>query len=62
MQVLEQWQQQARSVGFFDSDYPSSQLWKQEWETCNGDQVALRARQAIDMLEPLRVQTGDVPQ
>jgi hypothetical protein len=58
METLEAWQQRARSVGFFDSDYQASQLWKSEWEAYNGDRVAERARAAIEMLEPLRGSIG----
>jgi hypothetical protein len=54
MEVLEGWQHQARSVGYFDEGYQASQLWKQDWEAANGDAVAARARAAVEMLEPLR--------
>jgi hypothetical protein len=54
METLERWQERAQSIGFFDSDYQASQLWKYEWEASRGDQVASRARAVIEMLEPLR--------
>ena len=54
MEVLEAWQQRAVFVGYFDDDYQASQMWKQEWEAANGDRVAARARQAVEMIEPLR--------
>jgi hypothetical protein len=54
MDVLDGWQQRARSVGYFDEDYQASQLWKEDWEAADGDRVAARARQAVEMLEPLR--------
>jgi hypothetical protein len=54
MEVLEEWQSHARNVGYFDEDYAASQLWKADWEAANGDAVALRARAAVAMLEPLR--------
>jgi hypothetical protein len=54
METLERWQQRARSIGFFDSDYQATQLWKSEWEACHGDRVAARARATVEMLEPLR--------
>jgi hypothetical protein len=54
MEVLEEWQQRARSVGFFDEDYQATQLWKAEWEANDGDAVARRAQAAVAMLEPLR--------
>ena len=33
---LEQWEQQARSVGYFDEGYAASQLWKADWERFGG--------------------------
>jgi hypothetical protein len=54
MEVLAGWQQQALAVGYFDEEYQASQLWKADWEAANGDAVAARARQAVEMLEPLR--------
>lgn len=54
MEILEEWQQRARGVGFFDEGYQASQLWKAEWEAANGDAVAHRSRAAVAMLEPLR--------
>lgn len=32
MEILEAWQERARSVGYFDDDYQASQLWKADWE------------------------------
>ncbi len=58
MVVLERWQERAQYVSFFDDDYPASQLWKQEWEEAGGDRVAARARQVVEMLEPLRTPPG----
>jgi hypothetical protein len=54
METLEDWQQRARSVGYFDSEYQASQLWKSDWEASDGDRVALQARTVVEMLEPLR--------
>ena len=54
MEALEAWQERARFVGYFDDDYPASQMWKADWEAANGDRVAARARAAVAMLEPLR--------
>jgi hypothetical protein len=58
MEVLDEWQQRARNVGYFDEDYQSSQLWKADWESAHGDRVAERARAAVEMLEPLRGPTA----
>jgi hypothetical protein len=54
MDVLAGWQERARTVGYFDDDYASSQFWKQEWEAANGDRIAERARAAVSAIEPLR--------
>lgn len=61
METLADWQQRARSVGYFDDDYQASQLWKQDWEAAGGDVVAGRARAAVEMLEPLRGPTQKQP-
>ena len=58
MEVMEGWQDRARSVGYFDDDYQASQSWKQDWEAADGDRVATRAREAVAMLEPLRAGGG----
>ncbi|MCI0700515.1 MAG: hypothetical protein L0241_05480 [Planctomycetia bacterium] len=54
MEMLEGWQERARSVGYFDEDYAATQMWKLDWELANGNHVAARARAAVEMLEPLR--------
>jgi hypothetical protein len=54
MEILEQWQERARYVGYFDEGYQASQMWKKEWEAADGDRVAGRARHAFELLEPLR--------
>ena len=61
MEILETWQDRARYVGFFDDDYQASQMWKADWEAVNGDRVAVRARAAVEMLEPLRGPTAGAP-
>ncbi|HSQ54386.1 MAG TPA: hypothetical protein VLM40_01470 [Gemmata sp.] len=53
-----EWQERALTVGFFDEGYQASQMWKAEWESLNGDQVAARARAVVEMVEPLRGQAG----
>lgn len=60
-ETLARWDRKARSVGYFDEDYAASQLWKEDWETAQGAEVAARARRVLDQLEPLRVQTTDGP-
>ena len=61
METLEAWQERARYVGYFDEDYQASQMWKADWEAVNGDRVAVRARAAVEMLEPLRGPVGGQP-
>jgi hypothetical protein len=61
MEILEAWQERARYVGYFDDDYQASQMWKADWEAVNGDRVAVRARAAVEMLEPLRGPVGGQP-
>ena len=61
MEILETWQDRARYVGYFDEDYQSSQMWKSDWEAVNGDRVAVRARAAVEMLDPLRGPVGGAP-
>ncbi len=41
---LQRWQQEAQLVPFYDEAYPSSQLWKRDWEHWQGDELAQRAR------------------
>ena len=53
MATLENWQQRALGVGYFDEDYQASQMWKADWEAMDGNRVTARARTTIDMLEPL---------
>lgn len=52
--VLQGWDRKARVVGYFDEGYAASQLWKADWEAVRGDDAAVRARQVLDRLEPLR--------
>jgi hypothetical protein len=54
MDTLRAWDEQARSVGYFDGGYAASQMYKQEWEAADGDRIADRARAAVAAIEPLR--------
>ena len=54
MQTLQAWDRRSRSVGYFDEDYPASQLWKEDWEAARGDEVTAKAQRVLDQLEPLR--------
>ena len=57
METLCSWEEQARSVGYFDDGYAASQFYKQEWESAAGDRVSARARTAVETIEPLRTAT-----
>jgi hypothetical protein len=50
---LQSWERRARSVGYFDDGYQAAQLWKADWEACNGDALADRARTIVRQLDPL---------
>jgi hypothetical protein len=54
METLQSWDRKARSVGYFDDEYAANQLWKEEWETAQGDALTATARRVIEQLEPLR--------
>lgn len=54
METLRGWDRKARTVGYFDEDYQASQLWKADWEAGHGDEVANRAHEVLEQLEPLR--------
>jgi len=59
MRTLCEWEQDARAVGYFDDGYAASQLYKQEWEAAGGETVSVRARAAVDAIEPLRTGTDE---
>jgi len=52
--ILQEWDRQARTVSYFDEEYPASQLWKEEWEQAQGERIAANARQVVALLDPLR--------
>jgi hypothetical protein len=51
------WERRARSVGYFDEEYEGSQLTKNDWERCGGDDLFVRAQAIIRATDPLRVTT-----
>lgn len=57
METLAGWEESARAVGYFDDGYAASQMYKQDWESVEGDRVATRAHAAVDAIEPLRMGT-----
>ena len=54
MRVLQNWDRDARAVGYFDEEYQASQLWKRDWESHNGTELCQRATRLLEQLEPLR--------
>ena len=48
------WARWARSVGYFDEEYPAAQLWLADWEEYQGDVVHERAHAIIRNLDPMR--------
>lgn len=57
LERLRSWERQARTVGYFDEGYASSQLWKDDWDRCQGETLHARAQAIIQKLDPLRTQT-----
>jgi hypothetical protein len=51
---LQQWERNARSVGYFDEGYQAAQLWKADWERYDGDVLTERARGIIRQLDPMQ--------
>jgi hypothetical protein len=52
LERLRQWDQQARTVGYFDEGYAAGQLWKAEWEHWAGEGLWARAQAVLRELEP----------
>jgi FtsH ternary system domain X6 len=54
LHVLQNWDREARAVGYLDEEYAASQLWKRDWEQHNGTELCQRAARLLEQLEPLR--------
>jgi hypothetical protein len=54
LETLRQWEEQARSVGYFDEGYAAAQLWKAEWEALDGDQLHRQAQTLLRESELLQ--------
>jgi len=52
--TLQRWEHNARTVGYFDDDYQTAQLYKSAWEAANGERMSSRARTILNSVEPLR--------
>lgn len=53
-EVFQRWDRQARSVGYFDEEYATSQMWKLDWEALDGDRTVSEAQRLLATLDPLR--------
>ncbi len=53
LERFQQWEKQARTVGYFDAGYAASQLWKADWEHCQGDSLCGQAQAILRAVEPL---------
>lgn len=49
---LNRWQQEARSVSFYDDHYEASQFWLSRWENLGADDVVQRAAELIRAENP----------
>lgn len=59
---LQRWEQEARSIGYFDEGYQASQLWKTDWENLQGDELCRKAEALLRDVEPLQQRDpGDPP-
>ena len=54
LETMHEWDRQARTIGYFDEEYPASQLWKEDWERANGADAVEHVRHLLEQLEPLR--------
>ncbi len=52
---LNKWNQAARTVGFYDEEYETSQLWKSDWERWDGDTICARANEVVDAMAEFNV-------
>jgi hypothetical protein len=52
---LRDWERRARSIGYLDEGYATSQTWLADWERFGGDELAKRAERVIAEVEPLTV-------
>lgn len=52
--TLQQWDAQARTIGYFDEGYAAAQLWKYDWEAACGAQLCQHADAILREIEPLK--------
>src|SRR5262249_10928462 len=58
---LHGWERRARGIGYFDEGYAAAQLWKSDWERCQGNVLCNRAAAIMQQLEPLPATGGHEP-
>jgi FtsH ternary system domain X6 len=51
LERFQQWEEQARGVGYFDENYAAAQLWKADWETWQGEALCRRAETVFRELD-----------
>jgi hypothetical protein len=67
LQFLERmggWERRARGVGYLDEGYAAAQSFLADWESAGAADAAVRAREVLRQLEPIRIESegdGDEP-
>jgi hypothetical protein len=61
LERLQEHHRQARSVGFHDEAYQTSQLWKSDWERLHGDTICDQAGDLVRQNVPLRMGAAAPP-
>jgi len=51
---FQDWARRARAIGYFDEGYAAAQLWKADWERCDGEVLCERAVTLVRQADPLR--------
>jgi hypothetical protein len=52
--IFQEWDAQARTVGYFDEGYAAAQLWKSDWESHEGEHLHRVAQALLREIEPLQ--------
>lgn len=61
LERLQQWNERARAVSFYDENYHSSQLWKTHWEQWQGERLRQQAVEIARHIDPVKAITGATP-
>src|SRR5262249_20391219 len=54
---MNEWQRQARSIGFMDEGYPAAQDLLNECDAVEADDAVISARRLLQQLEPVRLES-----